>query len=78
MKNLLTGTARPVTNTTERAREYFKHHPFDPPVQAARKNFKTRMRGPKAAAEEKVRDEDALAATGTDEGAATEDEAEEQ
>jgi hypothetical protein len=42
-RTLLTGTAQPVTNTVERAREHFKGHPEPSrPPSKERKNFRKR------------------------------------
>jgi hypothetical protein len=44
-RSLLTGTARPVTNSVERAREYFKGHPASTAApEKERKNFRKKRR----------------------------------
>lgn len=41
-RNLPTGTARPVTNSVERAREHFKSHPEPAAPPSSRKNVRPR------------------------------------
>ncbi len=56
MKNLLTGAARPVTDTNERVRKLFENRPLNAPSQPERQN-KPRRTFSKAAAEEVMEDD---------------------
>jgi hypothetical protein len=55
VKNLLTGAARPVTDTNERVRKLFENRPYNAPSQPERQN-RARKTFSKAAAEEEVDD----------------------
>jgi hypothetical protein len=59
VKNLLTGAARPVTDTNERVRKLFENRPFNAPSQPERQN-RSRKTFTKAAVEEDEVQDDAV------------------
>ncbi len=59
MKNLLTGAARPVTDTNERVRKLFENRPFNAPSHPERQN-RPRKSFSKAAVEEDEVQDDAV------------------
>ncbi len=66
MKNLLTGTAQSVTDTSERVRKLLENRPLEAPLPKERKNFQTRRPQPVAAETEEGQDENAPTAEASD------------
>ncbi len=67
MKNLLTGAARPVTDTNERIRKLFENRPFDAPSPQERQNRPRKTFSKAAVEEDEVQDDAAPEVNTTEE-----------